>query len=195
MAKARVMRRGQRLALRRLVPMQVSLLVLWVFLWGSYSGSTILTGAIVATVIPLIFYLPPIENVSRFHLGWALWFVMRLFIDITRSSFIVAGQALGIGYSDKSAVIRVPLRSRSDLILTATAEASTLIPGTVVIDVDREARDLFLHVFSVRSMADVDKARAEALAIEARAIRAIGSARDMKRLAAEERRAAKKVKP
>jgi multicomponent Na+:H+ antiporter subunit E len=195
MAKARVMRRGQRLALRRLVPMQVSLLVLWVFLWGSYSGSTILTGAIVATVIPLIFYLPPIENVSRFHLGWALWFVMRLFIDITRSSFIVAGQALGIGYSDKSAVIRVPLRSRSDLILTATAEASTLIPGTVVIDVDREARDLFLHVFSVRSMADVDKARAEALAIEARAIRAIGSARDMKRLAAEERRTAKKVKP
>ncbi len=192
MTKARIMRRGQRFALRRLVPMQVSLLVLWVFLWGSYSASTILTGAIVATVIPLIFYLPPIENVSRFHLGWALWFVMHLFIDITRSSFIVAGQAIGIGYSDKSAVIRVPLRSRSDLILTATAEASTLIPGTVVIDVDREARDLYLHVFSVRSQEDVDRARADALAIEARAIRAIGSVRDMKRLAAEERRRAKK---
>jgi len=195
MVKPHSMRRGKRFGLRRLVPMQVSLLVLWVFLWGSYSGSTILTGAIVATVIPLIFYLPPIESVSRFHLGWALWFVLRLFIDITRSSFIVAGQALGIGYSEKSAVIRVPLRSRSDLILTATAEASTLIPGTVVIDVDREARDLYLHVFSVRSMADVDKARADALAIEARAIRAIGSARDVKRLAAEQRRGAKKVKP
>lgn len=195
MVKPHSTRRGKRFGLRRLVPMQVSLLVLWVFLWGSYSGSTILTGAIVATVIPLIFYLPPIESVSRFHLGWALWFVLRLFIDITRSSFIVAGQALGIGYSEKSAVIRVPLRSRSDLILTATAEASTLIPGTVVIDVDREARDLYLHVFSVRSMADVDKARADALAIEARAIRAIGSARDVKRLAAEQRRGAKKVKP
>ncbi len=195
MAKGRVMRRGQRLALRRLVPMQVSLLVLWVFLWGSYSASTILTGAIVATIIPLIFYLPPIESVSRFHLGWALWFVMRLFIDITRSSFIVAGQALGIGYSDKSAVIRVPLRSRSDLILTATAEASTLIPGTVVIDVDREARDLYLHVFSVRSKEDVERARADALAIEARAIKAIGSVRDMKRLAAEERRGSKRVTP
>ncbi len=193
MARAHAMRRGKRFALRRLVPMQLSLLVLWVFLWGSYSASTILTGAIVATVIPLIFYLPPIESLSRFHLGWSLWFVMRLFIDITRSSFIVAGQAIGIGYSDKSAVIRVPLRSRSDLILTATAEASTLIPGTVVIDVDREARDLYLHVFSVRSQDDVDRARADALAIEARAIRAIGSVRDVKRLAAEERRRAKKV--
>lgn len=192
MAKARLLRRGRRFPFRRLVPMQVSLLVLWVLLWGSYGASTFLTGAVVATVVPLIFYLPPIESVSRFHVGWAAWFVMRLFIDITRSSFIVAGQALGIGYSDKSAVIRVPLRSRSDLILTATAEASTLIPGTVVIDVDREARDLYLHVFSVRSLADVERARVDALAIEARAIKAIGSRRDLKRLASDERRRAKK---
>lgn len=194
MADRKFLREARRLAFRRRVTLQLSLLLLWLFLWGSFSPSTLLTGALVATIIPWIFYLPPVERVDRFHPGWAAWFVVRLFVDIARSSFIVAGQTIGIGYSDKSAVIRVPLRSRSDLIMTATAEASTLIPGTVVIDVDREARDLYLHVFSVRSREVVTKARRDALAIEARAIRAIGSEYELKRLRLEERRQRDSVK-
>jgi len=197
MGNANAGRKHRRLTLRRTLPMQVAMLVLWVALWGSFSPSLILMGAIAVGVVPMIFYLPPIEALGRFHLGWALWFVLRLLVDITRSSFIVAGQAIGIGYSNKSAVIRVPLRSRSDLIMMATAEATTLVPGTVVIDVDREAHALYLHVFSVRGADDVTRARRETQAIEARAIRVIGSRNDLKRLDAERRRAARvrKVRP
>lgn len=181
-------RTARKRAFRRLFPLQLSLLVLWVFLWGSFSPSVILTGAIFATLIPMVFYLPPIESTGRFHLGWAVVFVVRLLADIVRASIIVAGQAVGIGYSKKSAVIRVPLRTRSDLIMTATAEASTLVPGTVVIDVDREDRDLFLHVFSVRSKEDVVKARRHALELEARIIMAIGSEHEVRRLRLERKR-------
>lgn len=171
--------------LRTLVPMQLSLLVLWILLWGELTWTNVATGVIVSIAIPAVFYLPPIENLGRFHLGWAIWFVARLLYDICRASLVVAGQAFGIRYSRDAAIISVRLRTRSDLILTATAEAVTLVPGALVIDADREHGELFLHVFSVRSPQDIAKARRSVLDTEARLIRAFGSGRAMQRLQAE----------
>lgn len=176
------LRRRRERHLRTLVPMQLSLLLLWVLLWGELTWTNVATGALVAIIIPAVFYLPPIEALSRFHLGWTLWFVVRLLWDIARASLVVAGQALGIRYSPNVAILSVRLRTRSDLILTATAEAVTLVPGTLVIDADRERGELFLHAFSVRSPRDIANARRAVLATEARLIRAIGSARAVARL-------------
>ncbi len=175
--------RGRRARhLRTLVPMQVSLVLLWVVLWGDLTWTNVIMGGLVSIVIPAIFYLPPIESLGRFHVGWTVYFVGRLLFDIARSSIVVAGQALGIGYSPGNAIICIKLRTRNDLILTFTAEAVTLVPGTLVIDTDREHGELFLHVFSVRSPEDIERARRNALATEARLIRAIGSARSLQRL-------------
>ncbi|MFN3866533.1 MAG: Na+/H+ antiporter subunit E, partial [Demequina sp.] len=168
-----------------LVPMQLSLLVLWVLLWGELSWTNLATGMVVAIAIPALFYLPPIESTGRFHLGWSIWFMLRLLFDNVRASVVVAGQAVGIRYSRNVAIIGVRLRTRNDLILTATAEAVTLVPGAIVIDADREHGELFLHVFSVRSPDDIEKARRAVLVTEARLIRAFGSSRSMQRLKAE----------
>ena len=175
MAEKRRMRKARGRALGRLIPMQFALVLLWLFLWGGFSWTTLLTGLVASSLIPFVFYLPPIEITGRVHVGWLAWFVLRLFIDIARASGIVAAQAFGIGYSRDAAVIAVPLRTRSDVIMTATAEASTLVPGTLVLDIDRESRELYLHVFSVRSLDDVEKARREVRETEARIILAIGS--------------------
>lgn len=188
MAERKRMRRARGFALRALIPTQISLGILWLFLWGEFTWTTLLTGFIVATVIPLVFYLPPTESRGRAHIGWILWFVLKLFVAIARSSVIVAGQAFGIGYSRDAAVIGVRLRTSSDLILTAVAEASTLVPGTLVIDVDRENRDLYLHVFSVRSAEHIERARRDVLATEALVILAIGSEEEV-RMVRDERRA------
>lgn len=185
------LRRRRARHLRTLVPMQLSLLVLWVLLWGEFTWTTAASGLVVAVLVPAVFYLPPIEAVSRFHVGWMLWFVIRLLWDIARASLVVAGQAFGIRYSRNVAILGIRLRTRSDLILTATAEAVTLVPGTLVIDVDRERGELFIHAFSVRSSRDIANARRAVLATEARIIRAIGSARAVKRLG-DERAAAPK---
>lgn len=165
--------------------MQLSLVLLWVLLWGEFTWTNVIMGGVVSIVIPAIFYLPPIESLGRFHIGWTAYFLGRLLFDISRASIVVAGQAVGIGYSPDNAIICVKLRTRNDLILTFTAEAVTLVPGTLVIDIDREHGELFLHVFSVHSPADIDKARRGALDTEARLIRAIGSARSLQRLRAE----------
>lgn len=179
------MRRARGFALRALIPAQFSLGLLWLFLWGEFTWTTILTGMIVATIVPLVFYLPPTESRGRAHIGWILWFVLKLFVAIVRSSMIVAGQAFGFRYSRDAAVVGVRLRTSSDLILTGVAEASTLVPGTLVIDVDRESRDLYLHVFSVRSPQQIERARQDVRDTEALLILAIGSAAEVAQVRAE----------
>lgn len=179
--------RGAR-GLRRQLPMQVALVVLWIFLWGAFDWSTIGMAVLLSILIPAIFYLPPIESTGRFNLLWTAWFILHLFYDIARSSILVAAQAIGIAYSPKQAIIGIKMRTRSDLILTATAEASTLVPGTMALDADREHGELFLHLFSVRNDAEIEKARATLLETEARLIMAFGSKRDVAKLRKERER-------
>ena len=179
-------RKARTLALRQQIPFLLALLLLWVFLWGDeFSWANLAVGVVVCVAIPTIYYMPPIEISGRINPLWLAVFVARLFFDIARSSLIVAAQAFGIGYSPYEAIIEVQMRTRSDLVLTATAEASTLVPGTLVIDVDREKHALFVHVFSVHSDKDIDKARAGILATEARIIRAVGSPQEMAALRLE----------
>lgn len=179
-------RRLRAAALRQQIPFLLALVLLWVFLWGDeFSWTNLTVGVLVAVAIPVIFYMPPIELSGRVNPLWLAYFVVRLMYDITRSSLIVAAQAFGIGYSRYEAIIEVKMRTRSDLVLTATAEASTLVPGTLVLDVDREKHALFVHVFSVRSQQDIENARAHTLATEARIIRAVGSAEEMRALKLE----------
>lgn len=182
-------RRAKRLALRQLLPLQLGLVALWLLLWGGFDWLTLLTGLALAIAVPLVFYLPPVEIAGRLHLGWSAWFVLRLLADILRASVIVAAQAFGIGYSERSAVLGVRLRTRSDLILTAVAEATSLVPGSLVVDVDRGSGELFIHVFSVRSDADLVRARAEVLATEARVLLAAGSPIEVARLRKERAKA------
>lgn len=75
------------------------------------------------------------------------------------------------------------LRTDSDLLLTIVAEALTLVPGSLVIDMDRPQRTLALHILHVRDLADVDRRRAAVLAEEERVVRAFGSADQIAALA------------
>ncbi|MFV0632516.1 Na+/H+ antiporter subunit E [Demequina sp.] len=185
-----------RQARRYQIPLQISLVALWIFLWGTFDVTTLVSGVLLAVLVPLVFYLPPIEASGRIHVGWLAWFIVVLMWDITRSSVIVAGQALGIGYSPKEAIIGVRLRSRSDLIMTATAQASTLVPGTLVIDVDRARAELFVHVFCVTSDEGIDKARREVLATEERLIMAIGTRAEVRKVQRDRaRESRRKVTP
>lgn len=184
--------RGAR-SLRHQFPMLVALVLLWIFLWGTFDLTTVAMGVLVALAIPAIFYLPPIESTGRVNILWLAWFVVRLLWDIARSSIVVAAQAVGIRYSPREAIIGVKMRTRSDLILTATAEASTLVPGTMALDADREHGELFLHLFSVHSDADIEKARVQLLKTEARLIMAMGSRRDVAKLRKERAREAAKA--
>jgi multicomponent Na+:H+ antiporter subunit E len=54
------------------------------------------------------------------------------------------------------------------------------VPGSLVVEVDRERSILYLHALNTRTMDDVDDIRTQALRVEYLIVRVLGSADDLK---------------
>lgn len=165
----------RRVTLIEQLPLLLALVVLWMMLWGSVTPLTILTGVIVALLVTRTFYLPPVELAGRFNLFWFIVFVARVLGEMVVASFQVAALAFGARARHRSALIKVDLHTRSDFILTGVALAASIVPGSVVIEVDRARSVLYVHSLSVRTPEQVDKARAHVLRLEHDLLRAWGS--------------------
>lgn len=164
-----------RITIRQQLPLLAALVLLWMMLWGSITPLTILTGVIVALAVTRAFYLPAVELSGRFNPFWFVVFVARVLGEMAVASFQVALLAIGPRARHRSALIKVDLTTRSDFILTGTALAVSLVPGSIVIEVDRASTVLYVHSLSVRTPADVEKARAHVLGLERDLLRAWGS--------------------
>ena len=109
-------------------------------------------------------------------------FFVRFLYDVVVASAHVATLAVRPGPAPSCAVIGVDLHTKSDLLLTLVGEVLSLVPGSLVVEVDRASTILYLHVLGVETLEDVERERARALAVEARMIRAFGSPADRERL-------------
>ncbi len=78
---------------------------------------------------------------------------------VIKGSLIVAWQVIDVRRQPGAAIIAVPLRVDDDVIMAHTAVTASLIPGSLIVDVDRENRTLFLHTIGVRSDADAEHQR------------------------------------
>lgn len=78
-----------------------------------------------------------------------LWFVVFVVVvvgDILRGAWDVALRVMHLRPIDRAGVVRVPIGERSERGIAVSALASTLSPGSVLIDVDRDTGELLLHV-------------------------------------------------
>ena len=91
------------------------------------------------------------------------------------ASFQVLYLAVARGPKVISAVVAVPLRSHSDLLVTATGHVISLIPGSLVVEVDRSTSTLYIHGINVRNAEDAAKLRKEVRDTEAGLIRIMGT--------------------
>jgi multicomponent Na+:H+ antiporter subunit E len=159
-------------------PLVVGLVVLWLMLWRSVEPFTILTGVVAAVLVVRVFELPPVPHIGRFRplafvvlLGWFAG-------SVVAASVQVAGQALAAlapSRRPRSGVIAARLRTRDDLVLSLTGIVTSLIPGTVIVEVDRAESILYLHVLRGGTAEQLESARRNVLAAERRIVRAIGS--------------------
>lgn len=177
--------RSRRWRIWQQMPLLVGLVLLWMALWGEVSWISGLSGILVALGVTRVFYLPPVVLSGRFNLGWAIVLALRFVGEVVVSTVTVAAQVLSPRRLPPNAIIEVPLRSRSDFVMSITAIVITLVPGTLVLEIDRERALLFLHVLAARDAAGIEKARRAALANEAAVIRAIGSRGDVEKLRRE----------
>lgn len=164
-----------RVTVRQQLPLLAALVALWMMLWGSITPLTIVTGVVVALAVTRAFYLPAVELSGRFNPFWFAVFVGRVLVEMAAASFQVALLAVGPRARHRSALIKVDLTTRSDFILTGTALAVSLVPGTVVLEVDRPHSVLYLHALGVETADQVESARRHVLDYERRLLRALGS--------------------
>jgi len=168
----------------RQLPFFVWLIALWMLLWGQFTIVSFVTGLAAALVVTRVFRLPPVELSGRVNVWWGLVFVLQFLAALVRGSLTVAWQVFDFSRQPGAAVIAVPLRIDDDLIMTHTAVTASLIPGSLVVDADRDRRILYLHVIGVRADRDVERQRASILKWEERIVRAVGSHAQIARVAA-----------
>jgi len=164
------------------LPLFLGLVLLWSLLWGRFSWLNLVTGAVFAAVVSVVFYLPAVQLSGRINLWRSAWLFVKLIWDIVRASVDVSWLALGPGYTPSNAILAVHLRTRSDLILTWTAVATSIVPGSIVVDIERVDSTLYLHVINLHDEAEADRFRARVLATERRIVMAFGSAEDVERV-------------
>jgi multicomponent Na+:H+ antiporter subunit E len=166
----------------RQVPLLLWLVVLWTLLWDQVSVLSVVTGILLALLVTRVFYLPPVELPDRVNPLGLVVFLGHFLFDLVRASFQVAWLAIDPRRVPTSSIVAVQLSTKSDLSLTLTALAVSLVPGSLVVEADRQDDILYLHVLGTETAADVEKARADVVAVEERIVRAIGSRDDVRRV-------------
>lgn len=169
------------------LPFLAWLVVLWMLLWAQFTVLSFLTGLVVAIFVTRVFRLPTVALSGRINIWYAVLFVVQFLFAVLQGALYVTVQVFDFRRQPGAAIIAVPLRYADDLVMTHVAVTSSLIPGSLVVEADRDRRVLYLHVIGVRDGADVEKQRESVLIWERRIVRALGSPAQYRALRADER--------
>ena len=169
----------QRMSLRQELPLLVWLVVVWGALWQDFSPGNLLFGALLAVGVARLFYLPPVELSGRFNILYAVPFAVVFLGKVVVASAQVFYLAVVRGPQVTNAIVAVRLRSHQDLLVTATGHVISLIPGSLVVEVDRSTSTLYLHAINITSREDVESLRNEVRSIEAGLIRIMGTREEL----------------
>lgn len=156
----------------RIVPM-LTLTVVWLLLWGRITPWLILGGLLISWLILTVFPFPRAPWLATVRPLPLLVLIVRFGIDLVRASFEVAWLAIRPQAPPASAVIRVQLRTHSELLMTVTAELVSLVPGSLVIEIDPGTAAIYLHVLDGSTPETIERARKAVTDQETQVVRAI----------------------
>lgn len=157
------------------------LTAVWTLLWGEITWANALGGLAIGIVVTLVFPLPAMGLPIRIR-PWHLLRLAGFFLgSLVVASFQVAWQALSPRTQVRGAVVGVRLRNPADLYLTVTAELSTLVPGTLVVEARRITGMLYLHVLDLAASGGEEKVRQDVLDLEEHVLHALASDEELER--------------
>jgi len=168
-------RRSALTGIWRQLPFFLWLIALWMLLWGQFTVLAFLTGVVVAVFVTSVFRLPPVELSGRLNPWWLLIFLLQFLGAVVKGSLVVAWQVVSPRSQPGVSVVAVPLVTDDDLIMAHVGVTASLIPGSLVLETDRDRRILYLHVLGASTDAEVEAQRRLVQRWEARLVRAVGS--------------------
>jgi multicomponent Na+:H+ antiporter subunit E len=151
------------------------LTVVWVLLWGTFTPLSIVGGVLVAVAVLGAFRFPdpgpylPIRPLRLVAL------VGYLGYDMIVSGAEVSWQTLRYGAAARGAVFAVPLLSESDEVVTVVANALSLSPGAMALQIDHQHGLWFVYALGPRDRAGVERSRRRAMDMQRRVIAALGT--------------------
>jgi multicomponent Na+:H+ antiporter subunit E len=171
------------------LPLVLWLTVVWTGLWGSVTWANVLGGLAVSLALVLLLPLAAVPGRPVLAPVALLRFAGHFVVDLFLSSWQVAILAVRLRAPLRQAVVAVPVRGASDGLLTLLADAISLTPGTLTLEVDRPRSTLYVHVLDVGpGTRSVDAVRQSILQVERLAVLAIGSDEARRALAEDEGR-------
>lgn len=169
------------------LPFLAWLIVLWMLVWNQFTVLSAVTGLLVAIFVTRVFRLPTIELSGRVNIWYLAVFIVQFLWAIVLGAIAVTIQVFDFRRQPGAAIIGIDLRYADDLITTHVSITASLIPGSLVVETDRDRGILYLHIIGVRNRKQVEEQRAGVLRWERRIVRAVGSPAQYRALKADER--------
>lgn len=147
------------------------LVVVWVALWGRISWANVLGGLVAASGLVILFPLRPARRQGRIRPWPALRFAVYFMWKLVEASAIVAWEVVTPHNRINEGIVAVPIQGVSDALVTVVANAISLTPGTLTLEVDEDPAVLYVHVLHLH---DIEAVRRDIQRLERMAIAAFG---------------------
>lgn len=152
----------------------VWLAVMWVVLWRDVSPANVVSGAVIAVAVLVVF---PLHRLGGEHhhirpvrlltfLGYFAW-------QLVVANLVVAREIVTPRDRIRAGIVAVPVSASSDLVIMVVANAISLTPGTLTLEVRRDPPTLYVHVLHLH---DLDEVRETIRKMQRMVVQAIGSA-------------------
>ncbi len=155
------------------------LTLVWMLLWGTFTAQVIVGGVLVAVAVTLAFPVPAATDRLPVRPLRLLWLVGYLAYDLVVSTVAVTWQTLRYGPRACGAIVEVPLYTSSDRVVTVMANALSLSPGTMALQIDHDHDVWYVYSLGPRDDAGVERARRGALDMQCRVLAALGTPEEL----------------
>ncbi|QPK81177.1 Na+/H+ antiporter subunit E [Schaalia sp. ZJ405] len=159
--------------LSRISPaLSVWLLIVWLLVFNSVSPLTIVSGILVSLGVQILFPMPRVGTRWPVRVISVMILLARFLWDALMSGLHVAWIVLA-GKEPTTGIVRVDLHSNDPVHVTILSAMTSLIPGTIVVHIDRTSGRMYLHVLDLDGAGGPEGVRDQTERQEARILRAL----------------------
>jgi multicomponent Na+:H+ antiporter subunit E len=150
--------------------------VLWESLWGNFTFANLFSGVVVSIGLVLLVRLPDADLRSyrggRVRPVRAAIFLVYFVVKVVQANVALAWEVVTPRNTIEPGILGIPIRDCSDALVTLIANAFTLTPGSLTIEVLEDPTVIYVHVLHLN---DPERVRADLFRLAEMAVKAFGT--------------------